>query len=285
MIPHRRTSTLAPETVAIASHPETVEPTGWWQNQWHELRHGLSRRATGVALTLAIEAVLVLLLLSLGLKPDEPIPEAVPMTTFDVGNPPEPSEAEEADVSPAPASEAPATSTPEQPVSTPLELPAFDLTPLAPPRVQPLPVPPPAPRPTPSATPRIGVVVRSGNSYGPADTGSSRGEDSEVVGTAPDGSPLYAARWYREPRHSELAGYLSTANSTGWGLIACKTAPNWRVIDCQIIDEYPQGSGIARATQAAAWQFLVRPPRIGGQYQVGTWVRIRMDYTRNAQPL
>ena len=154
------------------------------------------------------------------------------------------------------------------------------LTRLSQPPAQANPPPTPQPSPTPRPTSSIGAVVRSDRNFGPADTGSSRGPDSERVGTAPDGSPLYAARWFREPSPDQLSGYLSAASSPGWGLIACKTAPNWRVEDCAIIDEYPQNSGIARAVQAAAWQFQVRPPRLGGDYQVGSWVRIRIDYTR-----
>lgn len=263
------------ETAPIDSLSPTPDAASRWHEQWLDLREGLSRRAAGIGLTLILEAALIGLLLTLGLVREEAEPETVPITTFDVGNPP-PAAPEEV---PADASAA-STSTIDQPLPDQPAMPDLELVPLVLPRTQTLPVPPPVPRPAPSPSPTIGVRIREGSSIGPADSGSSRGQDSAVVGTAPDGSPLYAARWYREPRDSELAGYLSTASSTGWGLIACKTAPGWRVVDCEVVDEYPQGSGIARATQAAAWQFLVRPPRVGGQYQVGSWVRIRIDYTR-----
>jgi len=108
---------------------------------------------------------------------------------------------------------------------------------------------------------------------------------SERVGTAPNGEPLYAARWYREPTDQELAGYLSTANGPGYALIACKTVSGYYVEDCVLLSEGPQGSQIGRAVMAAAWQFRVRPARIGGAEQFGSWVRIRIDYTvRRAKP-
>jgi protein TonB len=102
--------------------------------------------------------------------------------------------------------------------------------------------------------------------------------DSERVGTAPNGEPLYAAAWYREPRDDQLRAYLSTATGPGWGLIACRTAPDYRVEDCVPLEEYPHGSQINRAILAAAWEFKVRPPRLGGRALVGSWVRIRIDY-------
>ena len=102
--------------------------------------------------------------------------------------------------------------------------------------------------------------------------------DSQRIGSAPNGEPLYAAAWYREPYDSELAGYLSTADGPGWALIACRTVSNFRVDDCVGLDEYPTGSQLQRAVLAAAWQFQVRPPRVGGVSKVGEWVRIRIDY-------
>jgi protein TonB len=116
-----------------------------------------------------------------------------------------------------------------------------------------------------------------------ADAGSSGGAnagDSAMVGTAPDGQPLYAAEWYREPTNTELAGYLpkTMPDGGGWGIIACKTAPRFRVTDCVELGQGPAGSHLAGAVRQAAWQFLVRPPRIGGKSLVGVWVRIRVDY-------
>lgn len=153
--------------------------------------------------------------------------------------------------------------------------------------VQPLPPPPivspaapaaPAEQPQP-ATPRIGVRIRDGQASGPPNTGgSSSAADTARVGTAPNGEPLYAAAWYREPTDAELRGYLSTADGPGWGLIACRTAPDYRVEDCVALEEYPAGSQINRAVLAAAWQFRVRAPRVGGKSLVGSWVRIRIDY-------
>jgi len=104
--------------------------------------------------------------------------------------------------------------------------------------------------------------------------------DSAVVGVAPDGSKLYAAEWQREPTDAELAFYLRNAkggNRAGaWGLIACRTVARFKVEDCRATGESP-GSGLGYAVQEAAWQFRVKPPRIDGQYQVGTWVSIRID--------
>ena len=112
---------------------------------------------------------------------------------------------------------------------------------------------------------------------GPPDTGVP-GDTPRAGGAGPHGEKLYAAAWYREPYDDELAGYLSTASGPGWATIACRTVPDFRVDDCIGLDEYPSGSNIQRSVLAAAWQFLVRPPRLGGVSKVGEWVRIRITY-------
>ena len=90
---------------------------------------------------------------------------------------------------------------------------------------------------------------------------------------------MYAARWYREPTRQELAGYLSTAPAPSSALIVCRTVPDFYVEDCELLGETPRGSMIGRAVLAATWQFRVRPAIINGRSQVGSWVRIRIDYT------
>ncbi|MGB7374337.1 hypothetical protein [Pontixanthobacter sp.] len=127
-----------------------------------------------------------------------------------------------------------------------------------------------------SKTPRT-APGNDGPAYGPPDTGTP-GDTQRVSGSSPTGEPLYAARWYREPSDAELAGYLSTASGPGYAIIACQTVPDFRVDHCALETEYPSGSQIGRSVMAAAWQFRVRPPRIGGRSQVGAWVRIKIDY-------
>lgn len=113
----------------------------------------------------------------------------------------------------------------------------------------------------------------------PAQMADAGPPDSAVVGVAPDGSKLYAAEWQREPTDAELRFYLQKARRAvrgDFGMIACRTAPRFRVEDCRPIGESP-GSGLGYAVNEAAWQFRVKPPRVDGEYQVGTWVSIRID--------
>ena len=109
--------------------------------------------------------------------------------------------------------------------------------------------------------------------------GAGGAGDSEVVGKGPNGEALYAAEWARHPTDAELAGYMPRNAPEGYGLIACKTVPGDRVEDCIELDQKPAGSHLASAVRQAAWQFRVRPPRKGGRPLIGSWVRIRIDYS------
>jgi periplasmic protein TonB len=247
------------------------------------------RKLASLAIALAIEGLILLLLLTLGARiaGDDKGKEAV--TTFqamEFAAPPEP-EAQPEDSAQADAAD---TAQTEQPVAqSPIRPSPLVLNPQpAPQPPAPEPAPPepqPSPSPQPSARPKIGARINPNQGYGPVDTGNPRtAGDSEQVGTMANGEPLYAARWYREPTDQELSGYLSTANGPGYALIACKTVTGYYVEDCQLLSEGPQGSQIGRAVMAAAWQFRVRPARVGGKEQFGSWVRIRIDYTVRQRP-
>jgi protein TonB len=107
--------------------------------------------------------------------------------------------------------------------------------------------------------------------------GSGAG-DSKEVGRGPNGEVLYAAEWARHPTNAELEGYLPRNAPDGSGLIACRTAPGNRVEDCIELANSPPGSHLASAVRQAAWQFRVRPPRRNGKELIGSWVRIEIDY-------
>lgn len=112
------------------------------------------------------------------------------------------------------------------------------------------------------------------------------GADSQSV-YGPSGGAgserLYNADWYREPTGAELDYYLPKNRTVqGWAMIACQTVARFHVDNCRALGETP-GTGLAEAIRQAAWQFLVRPPRIGGRSMVGAWVRIRIDFTDRAK--
>ena len=56
-------------------------------------------------------------------------------------------------------------------------------------------------------------------------------------------------------------------------VVTCCSAGN-----CEIIGGSPRGTGLAQAFRKAAWQFLVTPPRIDNERQLGVWVRTHFDF-------
>jgi hypothetical protein len=126
-------------------------------------------------------------------------------------------------------------------------------------------------KPAAGASSEAGSGQGSATAYGP--------------GEGPGGAKLYNAQWYREPTDAELSTYMPRRNvAGGWAVIACRTEEHYHVSDCRELGESPAGSGLSRALRQAAWQFLVKPQRINGKPQIGSWVRIRFDFTSAPPP-
>lgn len=266
-----------------AAPPDPLSRARW--------RSRLGPRAIAILFALAVEVLLLLVLL--GLAPPLVPPKLVPMATFTIDTTPDatPDASEAAQAEPkaeSPASAPPAATPPPSPIPETQSPPM----PATQPSVAPAPVTPPPPiillprdqmaaadiSRAPAAPPAAGPPAPR-RVYGPPDNRPPSNDTPRVAGSGPNGEPLYAASWYREPYDDELSGYLSTAKGPGWGMIACRTVPEYRVEDCYALGEGPEGSNIARAVLAAAWQFRVRPPRLGGRLKYGEWVAIRIDYT------
>lgn len=157
------------------------------------------------------------------------------------------------------------------------------------PRAKPVPQPT-TPKLPPSPLAKSPFIKLTREEYAAADIsklgsaggqGKSSGETSASVGTGPGGATLYKAEWYREPTDAELAYYLPKSIPPGsWAQVACRTIPDNRVENCQALGESPPGSGLGKALRLAGWQFRIRPPRIDGKPQVGTWVKVHIDFIR-----
>jgi protein TonB len=221
----------------------------------------LRRRASGFALALGVNLLLILALLTLGARLPKPKGSSG-MLIFDVAPQSKKSEKEQEQAEP-----------------------------VRPRQSKPVPKPPPIVLP---AKPTITVekpppyIELSHDQYAESDvralpkSAPSPGqEDSQPVGRGPNGEVLYAAEWAREPTNQELSFYLPRNSPDGYGLIACKTYPQNRVDDCIALESYPVSGHLAHAVLNAAWQFKVRPPRKDGKPMIGEWVRIRIDYVHS----
>lgn len=227
-------------------------------------RPPLRRRLSGLALTIAINVLLLLVLMTLGIIP-APQQQRSHSLTIDL----------------LPESRPASASEKRQAVTHRPRVEQNRPVPKPPPIILPSkPTIAPPPQPTkPSAWLEMSKdeMAASDISKMPV-AGAGGAGDSEVVGKGPNGEALYAAEWARPPTDAELAGYLPRNAPEGYGLIACKTVAGNRVEDCIELEQRPAGSHLASAVRQAAWQFRVRPPRKGGRPLIGSWVRIRIDY-------
>lgn len=242
-------------------HPANPESRADRRPDWR--RPSISQRGLAIALTLLAE--LIFLLILLGIAP----------TSFGDRKPA--GRPTMIDLVPAAEPKAAEAATAEQSAATP---PAKPVPRLPTPRVPPVPN-----RKSPFleltreefAAADISKLGTAGGKVA-----SGRGETSASVGTGPGGVTLYAAEWFREPTDAELGGYLPKRSIPpgAWAEVACKTIADNRVENCQALGESPPGSGLAHAIRLAGWQFRIRPPRIDGKPQVGTWVKVHIAFTR-----
>lgn len=222
----------------------------------------IRRRAFGIAMAIAIHLLaLLLFLLSPPIDLKKLEPEVRNFTLLSLSD---------ANVAPKPKPRASATQTKKKAVETP-----------------PPPELPPA-LPSPLKMMIVGRDVFAASDISrmpshsaagaPSTSDSNSAGNDDAPGEGPGGEKLYNPDWYREPTDAEMAYYMPKGGPrAGWALIACRTIANFQVEDCRELAESPAGSGLARAVRQAAWQFRIRPPRIGGKPLIGAWVRIRYE--------
>ena len=276
--------------MGVAGHHAILRissPAGFFVTISNPSWSNVRERGGGLIFALGLNALLVLALLTLApaLDPEKVDPRNP--VTFEMAASPEPeaekspekTEKKKEEKSAAPEKKkVEKPEEPRKPVEKPVEVPVE----------KPIVTLPPQPKApflqldsAQMAAADIGKMPKKDSSQSAGTAGQGNSRVAAGPGEGPGGVQLFEAEWYRRPTPAELGGYMPpNAPAGGWGLVACKTVENFRVENCQALGESPQGSGFARAVRLAAWQFLVRPPRVNGKAMVGSWVRIRIDYSR-----
>ena len=234
----------------------------------------LRRRGIGFAIALLLEALFIIAILSLSMRSAGPEASKKGLSTFSL----------EAESSAAPSDKTDAqtlvTKEPQRNFNPPLPKPLL-------PPVNPVKAPPPSPdfiKVSKSEFDAMDLAkLPGGGSTGSGENaGSGQGNKGQMgPGLGPGGAQLYPVAWLREPYDSELTPYLAAVKRIPPGAsadIACRMIERNRVENCQIIGESPRGTGLAQALRKAAWQFLVKPPRVDDKPQLGVWVRIHFDF-------
>lgn len=244
------------------------------QPDWN--RAELRRRGAGIVLALLIEALLIIAILSLSMQSAGTGEGRRGLSAFTLEAAADPASADKSkrETQTPVAKEQQKTATPVIP------------KPILPP-VNPLRLPPPNPDFIKVSKSEFDAMdlskIPAGSSAGSSE-GKGTGQGNKGMmgpGLGPGGAQLYPVAWLREPYDSELSPYLAAVKRVPPGAsadIACKMAERNRVENCQIIGENPRGTGLAKALRLAAWQFLVKPPRIDNKPQLGVWVRIHFDF-------
>ena len=235
------------------------------KSEWR--RPSLRQRAGVLGLVVLVELAVLLLVLAFGgARVRDQIAAMAPISINFIPNPaPEPSPRERRRAAPVAQQPTPPVPVPPRPVTPPPVTPkaALPYIPLS------------------KLELAAGDIATLGTAGGaPAAADSSSASSSAQVGEGPGGVALYNAEWVREPSNAELKTYLPREIPAGaWALIACRTMAHNQVENCAQLGESPRGSGLSKAIRLAAWQFKIRPPRIDGKPMVGSWVRIRIDFS------
>jgi hypothetical protein len=242
------------------------------QTDW--TRSEIKRRGLGLAVALLLEILFIIGILSLSMRSGGTEAGKRGLSTFSLEADTESASADKSET------ETPVTKEQQRNVNPPIP------TPLLPP-VNPVKAPPPSPdfiKVSKSDFDAMDLSKLPANgSTGSGDAkGSSQASKGQMgPGLGPGGAQLYPVAWLREPYDSELSPYLAAVKRIPPGAsadIACRMIERNRVENCQIIGENPRGTGLAKALRQAAWQFLVKPPRIDNKPQLGVWVRIHFDF-------